>query len=62
MKDLFCYFGLHYGSPCEVSYNYDTKVISLHCKGCQKVIHTIKHETELTDEQYYWFKKIFENF
>ncbi|KKL63595.1 hypothetical protein LCGC14_2173550 [marine sediment metagenome] len=59
---LFCLFGLHTFSVSEVSYNFETREISSHCKYCQKVIHTIKHETDLTDEQYYWFKKIFENF
>ena len=61
-KDILCWLGYHRTSLSEISYDFDTRVISLHCKGCQKVLGKVKHETELTDEQYVWFKRIFEGF
>lgn len=59
---ILCWLGWHRKSPSEISYNFDTKIINLHCKSCQKIIDKIESETQLTDEQYYWFKQIFENF
>ncbi len=59
--NILCLLGFHRKSPSELSYNFTTREISLHCKGCQRVIGTVKHETQLNDEQYYWFKKIFED-
>jgi len=60
--NILCWLGYHQVSLREVSYNFETREISFHCKNCQKVLYKVKHETELTDEQYFWFKQIFENF
>ena len=58
---LLCWLGYHQTSPSELSYNFATREISLHCKNCQRVIDKVEHETKLSDEQYYWFKRIFED-
>lgn len=59
--NILCILGYHRTSPDELSYNPATREISLHCKGCQKVVRKVEHETDLTDEQYVWFKRIFED-
>lgn len=61
MKSLLCWLDIHRTSSGELSYNLATKKIHLHCKSCQKIIRSVEHETQLTDKQYYWFKKIFED-
>ncbi len=60
MKWLCFLRGFHLTGTGELSYDLTTKVISIHCKTCQKVIDTVKDETKLTDEQWVWFLKIFE--
>ena len=60
--NIFCWLSYHRVSPSEISYNFLTKEISFHCKVCQKVLYKVKSETQLTDEQYHWFKQIFKNF
>jgi len=62
MNRLLCWLGYHRVSSSEISYSFDTREISFHCKGCQKPIYKVKNEMQLTDEQYMWFKRIFENF
>lgn len=62
MRGLFCWLGFHQLSPGELSYDPDTKEISLHCKSCQKAIGKVENERQLTDEQYTYFKLIFEDF
>ena len=57
-----CWLGFHMVGVGEISYNFETREITLHCKNCQKAIDKIENEHQLTDGQYHWFKKIFENF
>ena len=52
--------GFHRTDKGELSYDLTTKKISVHCRTCQKVIDVVKDETQLTNEQWVWFKKIFE--
>ena len=57
---MLCWLGYHHADPGEISYNFATREISFHCSWCQKVVEKVGHETQLTDEQYYWFKQIFD--
>ncbi len=62
MKGLFCYLrGFHKTGKGELSYDLTTRKIAQHCKTCQKVIGVVEHESQLTDEQWVWFKRIFED-
>ena len=62
MKQLLCLLrGFHRTGKGELSYELATKKISVHCKTCQKVVKVIDNETQLNDEQWVWFKKIFED-
>ena len=62
MDKILCWFGYHRPDLSEMSYNLETREISVHCKVCQKVVFKVKSEDQLTDEQWIWFKKIFETF
>lgn len=55
-----CRLGYHRPSLSEMSYNFETREISVHCKVCQKVVQKVKSENQLTDEQWLFFKQIFE--
>ncbi len=59
---IICWLGYHRPDLSEMSYSFETREISVHCKGCQKVAFKIKTEGQLTDEQWLWFKQIFEDF
>ncbi len=59
--NISCRLGLHHAVLSEMSYNFKTREISVHCLGCQKVMYKVKSEDQLTDKQWMWFKKIFEN-
>ena len=62
MGGFLCLFrGFHRTGKGELSYDMTTKKISVHCKTCQKVVEVIDNETQLNDEQWVWFKKIFED-
>ena len=61
-QNILCHFGHHRPDLSEMSYNFETREISIHCKVCQKVAYKVKSEDQLTDEQWCWFRKIFEDF
>ena len=50
--DIACRLGYHRPSLNEMSYNFETREVSVHCKVCQKVAYKVKTEDELTDEQW----------
>ncbi|KKL08936.1 hypothetical protein LCGC14_2570880 [marine sediment metagenome] len=58
--NISCRLGYHRPVLSEMSYNFETREISVHCLVCQKVVYEVKSEDHLTDEQWMWFKKIFE--
>ena len=58
--NISCRLGYHRPSLGEISYNFETREISIHCKVCQKVAYKVKSENQLTDEQWLFFKQIFE--
>ncbi|KKN78488.1 hypothetical protein LCGC14_0350200 [marine sediment metagenome] len=58
--NIACRLGHHQPSLSEMSYNFETREISVHCKVCQKVVYKVKSEDQLTDKQWLGFKQIFE--
>ncbi len=58
--NIVCRLGFHRPDLSEMSYDFETREISIHCKVCQKVAYKVKSEDQLTDEQWLWFKQIFE--
>lgn len=59
--NILCRLRYHRPRLSEMSYNFETREISVHCKVCQKVAYKVKSENQLTDKQWLFFKQIFEH-
>ena len=58
--NILCRLGYHRPDLSEMSYNFETREISVYCKVCQKEAYKVESENQLTDEQWLFFKQIFE--
>lgn len=57
---FLCWLLGHKEGKWEMSWDCDTRKITIHCSRCQKPIREVEHETQLTDKEYEGFVKIFQ--